>query len=95
MAGKLGAHIRGNVVAYIALFIALGGTSYAAINLPRNSVGSKQLRSNGTIETITDSPTAGGLPTVGGTSRQGTGIVVVSAGTGTFGARGSWAVTAP
>jgi len=210
MVAKLGAHIRGNVVAYLALFIALGGTSYAAIKLPRNSVGSKQLRSNsvtsakvrngslrisdfqsgalkrgprgpqgpagpagasslasaktlrgrfeatgvapptgatasgaisfgaqlpaaparnivlagsttqcpGTvadpeaapgqlciyvgdrvnnanIETITDSATPGGLPTVGGTTRQGTGVVVASAGPGTFGARGSWAVTAP
>ena len=27
-------HLRGNAVAYIALFVALGGTSYAAINLP-------------------------------------------------------------
>lgn len=34
------------VVAYIALFVALGGTAYATANLPlpRNSVGSKQLR---------------------------------------------------
>jgi hypothetical protein len=210
MTGKLVAHLKGNVIAYLALFIALGGTSYAAINLPRNSVGTKQLRNNavtsgkvrngslrtsdfqsgalkrgprgpqgpagpagastlgsaktlrgrfeatgvataangtatgaisfgaqlpsaparnivlsgtttqcpgtvadpeaapgqlciyvgdrvnnGTIETITDSATPGGLPTVGGTSRQGAGVVVVSAGVGTFGARGSWAVTAP
>jgi len=29
-----------------ALFVALGGTSYAAITLPRNSVGNKQLRSH-------------------------------------------------
>jgi hypothetical protein len=34
------------VVACIALAIALGGTSYAAIVLPRNSVGNKQLRAN-------------------------------------------------
>ena len=27
-------HLRGNVVAYIALFVALGGTSYAAFSLP-------------------------------------------------------------
>jgi hypothetical protein len=207
MTPKLIAHIKANVIAYLALFIALGGTSYAAINLPRNSVGSKQLRSNavtsgkvrngslrvsdfqsgalkrgprgpqgpagpsilgsaktlrgrfeatgvapptgatasgaisfgaqlptaparnivlagsttqcpgtvadpeaapgqlciyvgdrvnnGNIETVTDSATPGGLPTVGGTTRQGTGIVVASAGAGTFGVRGSWAVTAP
>ncbi len=34
------------VVACIALAVALGGTSYAAITLPRNSVGATQLRSN-------------------------------------------------
>jgi hypothetical protein len=35
-----------NVVATVALFVALGGSSYAAIKLPRNSVGAKQLKSN-------------------------------------------------
>jgi len=35
-----------NVTATLALFIALGGTSYAALALPRNSVGSKQIRTN-------------------------------------------------
>ena len=34
------------VISLIALFVALGGTSYAAITLPRNSVGAKQLRKN-------------------------------------------------
>jgi len=34
------------VVACIALIVALGGTGYAAIKLPRNSVGSAQLRAN-------------------------------------------------
>lgn len=33
-----------NVVATIALFVALGGTSYAALKLPRNSVGAAQIR---------------------------------------------------
>jgi hypothetical protein len=33
-----------NVVATMALFLALGGVGYAATQLPRNSVGSKQLR---------------------------------------------------
>jgi hypothetical protein len=33
-----------NVTATLALFLALGGTSYA-LTLPRNSVGSKQIRS--------------------------------------------------
>jgi hypothetical protein len=34
-----------NVTSSIALVLALGGTSYAAITLPRNSVGSEQVRS--------------------------------------------------
>ena len=34
------------VVASIALVVALGGTGYAAIKLPANSVGTKQLRKN-------------------------------------------------
>jgi hypothetical protein len=35
-----------NVVATLALFIALGGSSYAAIKLPRNSVGSDQIKTS-------------------------------------------------
>jgi hypothetical protein len=41
-------HIRGNLIGYLALFCALGGTSYAAISIPRNSIGTPQLR-NGAI----------------------------------------------
>lgn len=33
-----------NVTASLALFVALGGTSYAVTQLPRNSVGSRQVR---------------------------------------------------
>src|SRR5512132_3184897 len=38
------AHVRGplthaNVIASLALFVALGGTGYAPLRLPRNSVG--------------------------------------------------------
>jgi hypothetical protein len=33
-----------NVVAVIALFVALGGSAYAATQLPKNSVGTKQLK---------------------------------------------------
>ena len=39
-------HLRGNVVAYIALFIALGGTSYAAFSLPAGSVGDRQIQNH-------------------------------------------------
>jgi hypothetical protein len=34
-----------NVTSTLALFIAMGGASYAAVALPRNSVGAAQLRS--------------------------------------------------
>lgn len=33
-----------NLAATLALFVALGGTSYAALTLPKNSVGSAQIR---------------------------------------------------
>jgi hypothetical protein len=45
---RLLAHVRSNAVAYLALFIALGGTSYAAFSVPANSVGTPQVR-NGAI----------------------------------------------
>jgi hypothetical protein len=35
-----------NVMATIAVFVALGGTSYPALKLPRNSVGNAQLKAN-------------------------------------------------
>lgn len=35
-----------NVMATVAIFIALGGASYAAIKLPKNSVGAKQIKRN-------------------------------------------------
>ena len=38
--------LRGNTIALLALFIALGGTTYAATALPKNSVGTKQLKRN-------------------------------------------------
>src|SRR5579884_1956209 len=34
------------VISLIALFVALGGTTYAATSLPRNSVGTGQLKKN-------------------------------------------------
>jgi hypothetical protein len=42
------AYIRRHHMALIALFVALGGTSYAATRLPSNSVGSRQIR-NGAV----------------------------------------------
>jgi hypothetical protein len=49
---KIARHVRGHLVAYLALFFALGGTSVAAVNaLPKNSVGSPQIK-NGSIQKV-------------------------------------------
>jgi hypothetical protein len=45
---RLVSHIRSNAIAYLALFVALGGTSYASIRLAPGSVGTAQLR-NGSV----------------------------------------------
>ena len=40
-----------NVVASLALFLALGGIGWAATSLPKNSVGSKQIKPNSVSDT--------------------------------------------
>ena len=35
-----------NVISLMALFVALGGTTYAAVTLPKNSVGARQIKKN-------------------------------------------------
>jgi hypothetical protein len=42
----LRSHLRSNLVAYLAIFVALCGTSYAAVRIAKNSVGTKQLKAN-------------------------------------------------
>jgi hypothetical protein len=39
-------HLRPNAIAYLALFVALGGTGYAAVSIPRGAVGTAQLRNH-------------------------------------------------
>jgi hypothetical protein len=60
MMGNVLLYLRRHHVSYVALFIALGGTAYAA-TIPRNSVGSAQLKKdavnsakvrNGSLRTI-------------------------------------------
>jgi hypothetical protein len=48
-----------NVIATIALFVALGGASYAAVKLPKNSVGTKQIKN----KSITGAKIAAGAVT--------------------------------
>jgi hypothetical protein len=49
MFARFGRHVRQQFVGYVALFVALGGVSYAATVLPRNSVGSPQIK-NGQVK---------------------------------------------
>ena len=46
MVGKVARHLSRNAVAWVALFVALGGVSYAAVRIPANSVGTRQLKKN-------------------------------------------------
>ncbi len=39
-------HLKSNAIAYLALFVALGGTSYAAVRLPAGSVGTRALKNH-------------------------------------------------
>jgi hypothetical protein len=41
---RIAGFLKQNAIALAALFVALGGTSYAAIAIPKNSIGSRQLR---------------------------------------------------
>src|SRR6476469_3538095 len=55
------------VVSVVALFVALAGTSYAAIRLPANSVGTKQLKNKAVTKiklstSINSSLTTAGTP---------------------------------
>lgn len=49
MSGRIYAHIRGNVVGYVAVFLALTGVTWAA-TAPRNSVGTKAIK-KGAVKT--------------------------------------------
>jgi len=46
MLARIGGYARAHHIGLLALFVALGGTSYAAIRLPANSVGTEQLKKN-------------------------------------------------
>jgi hypothetical protein len=43
---RLLTHAKNNAIALLALFVALGGTSYAAIAIPAGSVGTRQLKNH-------------------------------------------------
>jgi hypothetical protein len=39
-------HLHRHAVGYVALFVAIGGTGYAATSLPRGSVGARQIKNH-------------------------------------------------
>ncbi len=47
MITRFGVYLRRNHLGLLALFVALGGTSYAAVKFPNNSVGTAQIKTNG------------------------------------------------
>ena len=81
-------HVRQHLVGYLALFVALGGTSYAVTRLPADSVGTAQLR-NGAVtgvkvrdHSLATSDLARGTITVGARGRTGPGATPAQPGRG-------------
>jgi hypothetical protein len=92
-----------NVASTVALFLALGGVSYAAVTLPSNSVGTSQLKKHAvTLAKVSDrARTAlkgqrGAKGPAGATGAQGlTGAVGPSGAVGPAGAQGQPGVQGP
>lgn len=88
-----------NVVSSLALFVALGGTGYAAVALPNNSVGTSQLKKSAvTSAKIRDRSlkavdfAAGQIPAGPAGAKGATGD---KGGTGTVGPAGPTGLTGP
>ena len=87
MLARLRAHLTyANVLATFAVFVVLGGGAYAAVTLPKNSVGTKQIK-NGAV---TKAKLARGLSTAGPKGDTGPqGIAGPKGDTGAPGAAGA------
>ena len=64
-----------NVVSVIALFVALGGTTYAATSLPAGSVGTRQLRNGAVTPPKLDHRLIGGYVRAWATTNDGCQLV--------------------
>lgn len=83
-----------NVIATLALFVALGGTSYAVVKLPRNSVGATQLRKNAVTSAKVRDHSLRAVDLAHGVLRDGaTGPTGVAGAPGGAGARGETGAT--
>lgn len=89
-----------NVTATLALFVALGGISWAATSLPRNSVGATQLRKNAVTGTkikksaVTSAKVKNGSLTAADL-KKGTLLAGPTGPTGPAGAKGDTGATGP
>jgi hypothetical protein len=87
------------VVSSLALFVALGGTSYAISQLPPNSVGNKQLRTGAVTSSKIKDGTISRKDLAAGTALKGDagpqGLTGAQGATGPQGATGSQGTTGP
>ena len=74
-------YVRRHHIGLLALFVALGGTSYAAVKLPRNSVGTAQIKNRAVTQTKLSTATVKALK--GAKGDKG-----VTGATGAAGAKG-------
>src|SRR5215218_7081660 len=89
-------YLRRHHLALLALFIALGGTSYAAVSLPRNSVGTSQLKASAVTSAKVKNRSLKAADFAKGTLRTGARGPQGQVGpAGTAGARGETGVAGP
>ncbi len=81
---QIGRYARRHHVGLLALFVALGGTSYAVVRLPAGSVGTRQLRTGAVTRTKLAKSIRHGLRG----ARGATGAAGAAGGTGPAGAKG-------
>ena len=85
-----------NVIATLALFLALGGTSYAVTALPKNSVGTQQLKKNAVTGVKVKDGSLSSADFVAGTLLKGdTGATGAAGATGATGPQGETGVAGP
>ena len=85
------------IISAVALFVALGGTSYAAFTIPKNSVGTAQLKNGAVTKTKIAKKTVAALKgNQGPTGPAGaTGAAGATGPTGLAGAAGATGATGP
>jgi hypothetical protein len=92
------AHLRGNIIAYVALFASLGGTSYAAVRLKPGSVTSAALATRSVTHAKLARNSVTSLNVAQGTLTSGdfkSGTLVKGAVAGPKGDRGSQGASGP